>query len=72
MNLKSKIALAALALTAGSSAFAQLAYNVGVVSEYSGSVSLISVNAIDQDLYVNPQGYRVAKDQVIVGMKYSF
>lgn len=39
---------------------------------YSGSVSLISVNAIDQDLYVNPQGYRVAKDQVIVGMKYSF
>lgn len=34
MNLKSKIALAALALTAGSSAFAQLAYNVGVVSEY--------------------------------------
>ena len=34
MNLKYKIALAALALTAGSSAFAQLAYNVGVVSEY--------------------------------------
>ncbi len=34
MNLKSKIALAALALTAGSSAMAQLAYNVGVVSEY--------------------------------------
>ncbi len=34
MNLKSKIALAALALTAGSTAFAQLAYNVGVVSEY--------------------------------------
>ena len=34
MNLKSKIALAALALTAGSAAFAQVAYNVGVVSEY--------------------------------------
>lgn len=34
MNLKSKIALAALALTAGSSAMAQLAYNAGVVSEY--------------------------------------
>lgn len=34
MNLKSKVALAALALTAGTSAFAQVAYNVGVVSEY--------------------------------------
>lgn len=34
MNLKSKIALAALALTAGSSVMAQVAYNVGVVSEY--------------------------------------
>jgi uncharacterized protein (TIGR02001 family) len=34
MNLKSKIALAALALTAGSSVMAQLAYNVGAVSEY--------------------------------------
>ncbi len=34
MNLKSKIALAALALTAGSAAFAQVAYNVGAVSEY--------------------------------------
>lgn len=34
MNLKSKIALAALTLTAGSSVFAQMAYNVGVVSEY--------------------------------------
>lgn len=34
MNLKSKIALAALALTAGSAAMAQVAYNVGVVSEY--------------------------------------
>lgn len=34
MNLKSKIALAALALTAGTSAMAQLAYNVGVVSDY--------------------------------------
>ena len=34
MNLKSKIALAALALTAGTTAFAQVAYNVGVVSEY--------------------------------------
>ncbi len=34
MNLKSKIALAALALTAGTSAFAQVSYNVGVVSDY--------------------------------------
>lgn len=34
MNLKSKIALAALALTAGSAAFAQVSYNVGVVSDY--------------------------------------
>lgn len=34
MNLKSKIALAALALTAGSAAFAQVSYNAGVVSEY--------------------------------------
>lgn len=34
MNLKSKIALAALALTAGTTAFAQVAYNVGVVSDY--------------------------------------
>jgi len=34
MNLKSKIALAALALTAGSAAFAQMSYNVGVVSDY--------------------------------------
>lgn len=34
MNLKSKIALAVLALTAGTTAFAQVAYNVGVVSEY--------------------------------------
>jgi len=34
MNLKSKIALAALALTAGSAAFAQVSYNVGAVSEY--------------------------------------
>ncbi len=34
MNLKSKIALAALTLTAGSSVMAQLAYNVGAVSEY--------------------------------------
>lgn len=34
MNLKSKIVLAALTLTAGSSVMAQLAYNVGAVSEY--------------------------------------
>jgi uncharacterized protein (TIGR02001 family) len=34
MNLKSKIALAALALTAGSAAMAQLSYNIGAVSEY--------------------------------------
>lgn len=34
MNLKSKTALAALALTAGSAAFAQVSYNVGVVSDY--------------------------------------
>ncbi len=34
MKLKSKIALAALALTAGSSAMAQLAYNAGVVTDY--------------------------------------
>lgn len=34
MNLKSKIALAALTLTAGSSVMAQVAYNVGAVSEY--------------------------------------
>lgn len=34
MNLKSKIALAALALTAGSAAFAQVSYNVGAVSDY--------------------------------------
>lgn len=34
MNLKSKIAIAALALTAGSAAFAQMSYNVGAVSEY--------------------------------------
>lgn len=39
---------------------------------YSGTVSLISVNAMNQDLYVNPQGYRIAKDQVVVGMKYTF
>ncbi|MCA3239148.1 MAG: hypothetical protein ING32_13350 [Curvibacter sp.] len=32
--MKSKIALTALALTAGSAAFAQLSYNVGVVSDY--------------------------------------
>ncbi len=34
MNLKSKIALAVLALTAGSAAMAQMSYNVGAVSEY--------------------------------------
>lgn len=34
MKMKSKIALTALALTAGSAAFAQLSYNVGVVSDY--------------------------------------
>lgn len=34
MNLKSKIALAALALTAGSAAMAQLSYNIGAVSDY--------------------------------------
>ena len=34
MKMKSKIALAALALTAGSSVFAQLSYNVGAVSDY--------------------------------------
>ncbi|MCA3239403.1 MAG: TorF family putative porin [Curvibacter sp.] len=34
MTLKSKISLAVLALTAGSAAMAQLAYNVGVVSDY--------------------------------------
>jgi uncharacterized protein (TIGR02001 family) len=34
MTFKSKIAVAVLALTAGSAAMAQLAYNVGVVSEY--------------------------------------
>lgn len=34
MNLKSKIALAVFALTAGSAALAQMSYNVGVVSEY--------------------------------------
>jgi len=34
MNLKSKIALAALALTAGTSAMAQLSYNIGAVSDY--------------------------------------
>ncbi len=34
MNLKSKIALAAIALTAGSAAMAQVSYNIGAVSEY--------------------------------------
>lgn len=34
MNLKSKIALAVLALTAGSAAMADMSYNVGAVSEY--------------------------------------
>ena len=34
MNLKSKIALAAVALTAGSAAMAQLSYNVGAVNDY--------------------------------------
>ena len=34
MNLKSKIALAALALTAGSAAMAQVSYNIGAVSDY--------------------------------------
>lgn len=34
MKMKTKIALAALALTAGSSVFAQVSYNVGVVSDY--------------------------------------
>lgn len=34
MNLKSKIAIAALALTAGSAAMAQMSYNIGAVSEY--------------------------------------
>ena len=34
MKLKSKIAVAALALTAGSAAMAQLSYNIGVVSDY--------------------------------------
>lgn len=34
MKLKSKIAFAALALTAGSAALAQLSYNIGAVSEY--------------------------------------
>jgi uncharacterized protein (TIGR02001 family) len=34
MNLKSKIALAALAVTAGTSAMAQLSYNIGAVSDY--------------------------------------
>jgi len=34
MNLKSKIAIAVLALTAGTSAMAQFSYNVGAVSDY--------------------------------------
>jgi uncharacterized protein (TIGR02001 family) len=34
MNLKSKIALAVVALTAGSAAMAQLSFNVGAVSDY--------------------------------------
>ncbi len=34
MKLKSKIALAVLALTAGSAAMAELSYNIGAVSEY--------------------------------------
>jgi uncharacterized protein (TIGR02001 family) len=34
MNLKSKIALAVMALTAGSAVMAQVSYNVGAVSEY--------------------------------------
>ena len=34
MNLKSKIALAAIALTAGTAAMAQVSYNVGAVSDY--------------------------------------
>jgi len=34
MNLKSKIALAALALTAGTAAMAQVSYNIGAVSDY--------------------------------------
>lgn len=34
MNLKSKIALATLVLTAGSAAMAQLSYNIGAVSDY--------------------------------------
>ncbi|MDE2618044.1 MAG: TorF family putative porin [Burkholderiales bacterium] len=34
MNLKSKIALAVMALTAGSAAMAQLSYNIGAVSDY--------------------------------------
>lgn len=34
MNLKAKIAIAALALTAGSAAMAQLSYNIGAVSDY--------------------------------------
>lgn len=34
MNLKSKIALAVLALTAGTAAMAQVSYNVGAVSDY--------------------------------------
>lgn len=34
MKLKSKIALAALALTAGTAAMAQVSYNIGAVSDY--------------------------------------
>ncbi len=34
MNMKSKIALAVLALTAGSAAMADLSYNIGAVSDY--------------------------------------
>jgi len=34
MNLKSKIALAVLALTAGTAAMAQVSYNIGAVSDY--------------------------------------
>lgn len=41
-------------------------------SGFSGSLALVSVNAQDQDLYTNAQGYRTAKDQVILGVKYTF
>ena len=39
---------------------------------FSGSLALISVNALDQSKYTSVQGYRLAKDQVILGVKYSF